>query len=170
MRSLISSRRPVRVGRAGAIYDLITTVGFATPWTATLVLGLLADTHNKFGLSGDAMPTFDTSHLLFVTLFGVIVSLWSVVRILSPVPLLIAADTVGRAAFSTFFIWSLLNGHSAVVVAFLIPEVSWLVAQALGVRKALKADRDGVPLPRPAGANPTVPTNQTQRASSTAGA
>jgi hypothetical protein len=147
MRSLISSRRPVRVGRAGAIYDLITTVGFATPWTATLVLGLLTDTHNKLGLFGDPMPTFETSHLLFVTLFGVIVSLWSVVRILSPVPLLIAADTVGRAAFSTFFIWSLLNGHSAVVVAFLIPEVSWLVAQALGVRKALKEDRDGVPVP-----------------------
>ena len=61
--------------------------------------------------------------------------------------LLIAADTVGRAAFATFFIWSLLNGHSAVVVAFLIPEVSWLIAQAVGVRKALNNDRDGVPVP-----------------------
>jgi len=149
MRSLVRSLRPVRVGRAGAIYDLVTTAGFATPWTATLVLGVLADVHDKLGLPGDPMPTFDTSHLLFVTLFGVIVSLWSVVRIISPVPLLIAADTVGRAAFSTFFIWSLLNGHSAVVVAFLIPEVSWLVAQALGVRKALKDDRDGVPVPVP---------------------
>ena len=147
MRSLMRSFRPVRVGRAGAIYDLITTVGFATPWTATLVLGILADVHDKLGLAGDPMPTFETSHLLFVTLFGVIVTLWSVVRIVWPVPLLIAADTVGRAAFSTFFIWSLLNGHSAVVVAFLIPEVSWLIAQALGVRKAIKDDRDGVPVP-----------------------
>ena len=59
-------------------------------------------------------------------------------------PLLIAADTVGRAAFPTFFIWSLLNGHSAIVVAFLIPEVSWLVAKGLGVRKALNDDREGV--------------------------
>ena len=141
------SFRPVRVGRAGAIYDLITTVGFATPWTATLVLGGLADVHDKLGLAGDPMPTFETSHLLFVTLFGVIVTLWSVVRIMWPVPLLIAADTVGRAAFCTFFIWSLLHGHSAVVVAFLIPEVSWLIAQALGVRQALKDDRDGVPVP-----------------------
>ena len=150
MRSLKRSLRPVRVGRAGAIYDLITTAGFATPWTATLVLGVLADVHDRLGLPGDPMPTFDTSNLLFVTLFGVIVSLWSVVRITSPVPLLITADTVGRAAFSTFFIWALLNGHSAVVVAFLIPEASWLVAQALGVRKALKDDRDGVPVPAPA--------------------
>lgn len=147
MRSLMRSLRPVQVGRAGAIYDLMTTVGFATPWTATLILGILADVHDKLGLGGDPMPTFETSHLLFVTLFGVIVSLWSVVRITWPAPLLIAADTVGRAAFSTFFIWSLLNGHSAVVVAFLIPEVSWLFAQALGVRKALKDDRDGVPVP-----------------------
>ena len=147
MRALMRSLRPVRVGRAGAIYDLITTVGFATPWTATLVLGGLADVHDKLGLAGDPMPTFETSHLLFVTLFGVIVTLWSVVRIMWPVPLLIAADTVGRAAFCTFFIWSLLHGHSAVVVAFLIPEVSWLIAQALGVRNALKDDRDGVPVP-----------------------
>ncbi|MDF2967166.1 MAG: hypothetical protein K0Q93_944 [Nocardioidaceae bacterium] len=147
MRALMRSLRPVRVGRAGAIYDLITTVGFATPWTATLVLGGLADVHDKLGLAGDPMPTFETSHLLFVILFGVIVTLWSVVRIMWPVPLLIAADTVGRAAFCTFFIWSLLHGHSAVVVAFLIPEVSWLIAQALGVRKALKDDRDGVPVP-----------------------
>lgn len=147
MRALLSSNRPVRVGRAGAVYDLITTAGFATPWTAVLVLGLLADIHDKLGLAGDPMPSFDTSHLLFVTLFGVIVTLWSVVRIVRPVPLLIAADTAGRAAFSTFFIWSLLNGHSAIVVAFLIPEVSWLVAQALGVHKALRADRDGVPVP-----------------------
>jgi hypothetical protein len=147
MRALMKSIRPVRVGRAGAIYDLITTVGFATPWTATLVLGILADVHSELGLAGDPMPTFETSPLLFVTLFGVIVTLWSVVRILRPVPLLIAADTIGRAAFSTFFIWSLLEGHSAVVVAFLVPEVSWLVAQAIGVRKALKDDRDGVPVP-----------------------
>ncbi len=138
------SFRPVRVGRAGAIYDLMTTVGFATPWTATLVLGILADVHDELGLAGDPMPTFETSHLLFVTLFGVIVTLWSVVRILWPVPLLIAADTVGRAAFSAFFISSLLNGHSAVVVTFLIPEVSWLIAQGLGVRKALRDDREGV--------------------------
>ncbi len=147
MRSLMRSFRLVRLGRAGAIYDLITTAGFATPWTAMLVLGILADVHDKLGLAGDPMPTFETSHLLFVTLFGVIVTLWSVVRIMWPVPLLIAADTVGRAAFSTFFIWSLLNGHSAVVVAFLIPEVSWLVAQALGVRKALKSDREGLSVP-----------------------
>lgn len=156
MRSLISSRRPVRVGRAGAIYDLITTVGFATPWTAALVLSLLAVVHDKLGLSGDPMPTFDTSHLLFATLFGVIVSLWSVVRILSPVPLLIAADTVGRAAFSTFFVWSLLNGHSAVVVAFLIPEVSWLVVQAFGVRKALRTDREMQHAVQPDDASPPL--------------
>ena len=146
------SFRPVRLGRAGAIYDLITTAGFASPWTATLVLGILADVHDRLGLAGDPMPRFETSHLLFVTLFGVIVTLWSVVRIMWPVPLLIAADTVGRAAFSTLFIWSLMNGHSAVVVAFLVPEVSWLIAQALGVRKAIKDDRGGAPVPVPAAA------------------
>ena len=32
----------VRAGRVGAIYDVALTAGFATPWTATFVLGVLA--------------------------------------------------------------------------------------------------------------------------------
>ena len=88
------------------------------------------------------MPTFDTSHVLFVTLFGIVVTMWGVVRILWPVPLLIAADTVGRAAFSLAFVWALAAGHSTVVVAFLIVEMAVFVAQGLGVRAALRADRE----------------------------
>lgn len=138
----MNSQTPVPAGRVGAIWDLVATAGFATPWTATLVLGVLASVHDKLGLPGDPMPDFDTSHLLFVTLFGVVVTMWAVVRVMRPIPLLIAADTVGRAAFSTFFIWSLFNGHSAIVLAFLVPEIGFLIAQGLGVRKALRADKE----------------------------
>jgi hypothetical protein len=93
------------------------------------------------GLPGDAPPTFETAHMVYVTLFGIVVTMWGIVRVLWPVPLLIAADTFGRAAFSLTFIWALLNGFSTVVVGFLVLELAWLVAQGLGVRKALKADR-----------------------------
>jgi hypothetical protein len=77
-----------------------------------------------------------------VVLFGIVTTMWGVVRVLWPVPLLIAADTFGRAAFSVTFIWALVNGFSFVVVGFLVLELTWLVAQGLGVRKTLKADRE----------------------------
>lgn len=138
---LMRSTRPIRVGRIGGLYDLVATAAFATPWTAAFVLGLLTTVQQAAGLPGDPMPDFDVSHLLFVTLFGVVVTMWSVVRVLRPTALLIAADTVGRAVFSTFFIWALLAGHSTVIVAFLALELAFLVIQALGVRKALLLDK-----------------------------
>ena len=142
---MLKSQTSVRAGRIGALYDLAVTAPFATPWTAALVLTVLGKLHDYLGLPGEAMPEFETSHLLYVTLFGIIVTLWSVVRVLRPLPWLIAADTIGRAAFSLTFIWTLTQGHSAVVVPFLVLEVSFLVYQAMGVRAALRADRKAAP-------------------------
>ncbi len=139
---LIRSTRPVRAGRTGALYDLIVTAGFATPWTAAFILGLLASVQNAAGLPGDPMPAFGVSPLLFVTLFGVVVTMWSVVRFLRPTAFLVAVDTVGRAVFATWFTWALLAGHSTVIVAFLALELAFLVGQALGVRRALQLDRE----------------------------
>ena len=136
------SQTHVPAGRVGAIYDLIVTAGFATPWTAAFMLGVLAKVHDWLGLSGSSMPVFEPSHVLFVTLFGVVVTMWAVVRVLWPVPMLIAADTVGRAAFALAFVWALAAGHSTVIVAFLVLEVAFLIAQGLGVRKALTTEKN----------------------------
>ena len=130
----------VPAGRAGAIYDVVVTAPFATPWTAALMLSALAWMHRVLHLPGDAPPDLESAHLVYVVLFGIVTTMWGVVRVLWPVPLLIAADTVGRAAFSLTFIWALLNGFSFVVVGFLVLELTWLVAQGLGVHKTLKAD------------------------------
>jgi hypothetical protein len=154
----MKSQRFVRAGRIGALYDLAVTALFATPWTAALVLSVLGKLHHSLGLPGEAMPEFDTSHLLYVTLFGIIVTLWSVVRVLRPIPLLIAADTIGRAAFSLTFIWTLTQGHSTIVVPFLVLEVAFLVYQALGVRAALRADRKAA-ASHPAGTATPVPVS-----------
>lgn len=145
-------------GRVGAIYDLIVTAVFATPWTAALVLGVLAQVHGSLGLPGAEMPTFETAHVLFVTLFGIVVTMWGVVRVIWPVPLLIAADTAGRAAFALTFVWALAAGHSTVIVGFLVLEVIFLIAQGLGVRKALKADRESSVLLSRSSGEPEVPS------------
>jgi hypothetical protein len=137
----VRSQTLVPAGRVGAVYDIVVTAGFSTPWTATLLLGLIAHVHDLLGLSGDDTPHFATPHLLYVALFGIVVTMWGVVRTIWPVPLLIAADTVGRAAFALTFIWALTAGHSTVLVGFLALELVFLVAQGLGVRKALLADR-----------------------------
>jgi hypothetical protein len=139
---LLRSTRPVRAGQAGALYDLVVTAGFATPWTAAFILGLLASVQDAAGLPGDPMPAFGVSPLLFVTLFGVVVTMWSVVRLIRPTAFLVAVDTVGRAVFATWFTWALLAGHSTVIVAFLALEVTFLVVQGLGVRRALRLDRE----------------------------
>ena len=154
----MKSQRFVRAGRIGALYDLAVTALFATPWTAALVLSVLGKLHHSLGLPGEAMPEFDTSHLLYVTLFGIIVTLWSAVRVLRPIPLLIAADTIGRAAFSLTFVWTLTQGHSTVVVPFLVLEVAFLVYQTLGVRAALRADRKA-DVSHPAGTGTPVPVS-----------
>ena len=144
---IMRSTRPIRAGRIGAWYDIIITAGFATPWTAALIIGLLGTIKDAAGLPGEPMPVFDVSHLLFVTLFGVVVTMWGVVRVLRPTALLITADTVGRAVFAAYFIWALLAGHSTVIAAFLVLELAFLVAQGLGVRRALRLDRDAETTP-----------------------
>ena len=153
---ILSSTRTVRAGRAGGVYDIVVTAGFATPWTAALILSLLAQVHETLGLPGDPMPTFDTSHLLFVALFGVVVTMWGVVRLIRPTAFLVTVDTVGRAVFASWFTWALLAAHSTVVVAFLALELTFLVAQALGVRSALRLDDAARAVP-PIGVAPRVP-------------
>ena len=105
-----------RWGRAGALYDLVASIAFVTPWTAALVLDLLGTPHSK-------------ETLLFATLFGTVVVMWSIARWQKPEPLLIGIDTVGRALFSLWFAWALWHGQTPVLAGFLALELFWGAAQ-----------------------------------------
>lgn len=105
-----------RWGKAGALYDLVASIAFVTPWTGALVLDLLGTPRTK-------------ETLLFSTLFGTVVVMWSIVRWLRPEPLLIAADTAGRALFCLWFAWALWNGHTPALAGFLVLELFWGAAQ-----------------------------------------
>ena len=124
-----------RVVRASALYDLIVAAGFATPWTATLALGTVADLHNGLGLDGSLPVIEDPFTMLFANLLGSIVVVWSVIRLLRPTPLLGAGDTVGRLLFSAWFGWALIQGASPVLVGFLVLEVGWGLVQGWAVWK-----------------------------------
>ena len=123
----------VRWGRAGAVYDLIVTVGFATPFTAPLLLALTRSLHDALDLPGAQLPELDPTALMFTSMFGTAVTMWAIARILRPEARFIAIDTVGRAVFSLWMIWALLNGQSTTVVVFLIGEVTWLILQLSGL-------------------------------------
>lgn len=110
------TRHVTRWGRAGALYDLVASAAFTTPWTAALMLDL-------FGSSYDAMT------LLFATLFGTVVAMWSVARWYRPERLLITIDTVGRALFSIWFAWALWQGQTPVLALFLVLELFWGAVQ-----------------------------------------
>lgn len=114
-----------RWGKAGAMYDLVASIAFVTPWTATWMLGLIG------------ASVVNTTSLLLATLFGTVVVMWSIVRWLRPEPLLIAADTAGRAFFTVWFAWALWHGAATAVVLFLVLEVFWGVVQL----RALLVDR-----------------------------
>ncbi|MGZ3143286.1 hypothetical protein ACVDFE_15085 [Lentzea chajnantorensis] len=118
-----------RWGRAGALYDLVASAAFLTPWTAAFALGLIGDLHAALGLPGAPPPPPNAMTLLFATLFGTVVVLWSVVRWVRPEPVLIAADTVGRVLFSGWFTRALWQGETPVLVVFLVLEVAWGAAQ-----------------------------------------
>ncbi|MCY1029996.1 hypothetical protein OV207_00870 [Corallococcus sp. BB11-1] len=131
-----------RVVLASALYDLAVTLPFATPWTADAVLSGVRDVHHALSLGGDPLPAFTPTHLFFVALFGTIVSLWSVVRILQPTAFHGAFDTVGRALFSAWMLYALSQGATQVLVGFLVLELAWMFAQG-GVILGTRRWRDG---------------------------
>jgi hypothetical protein len=129
-----------RVVRASASYDLVVTAGFALPWTAAAALTTIGDLHRGLGLDG-ALPLVDDPFtILFANLLGSIVVVWSVVRLLRPVPLLGAADTVGRLLFSTWFAWALVQGASPILIGFLVLEVAWGLLQGVAVWRPVRQE------------------------------
>jgi len=123
------STRVSRVVRASAVYDLAVTAPFATPWTARVVLGWLADLHDRLGLTGSLPDAGDPLMLLFANLLGSLVVIWSVVRIARPTALLGAADTAGRLLFSLWFGYALAQDASTTLLVFLVLEVVWGLVQ-----------------------------------------
>lgn len=98
--------------RASAIYDLIVTAPFATPWSFTLV-------HRMLG-TFSPLPTFEPLHVFFASLLGSIVLVWSALRIVRPEPVFGLFDSFGRILF---FIWQLYY-----LVVYRVTPVLWLFA------------------------------------------
>ncbi|MDI3387715.1 hypothetical protein QIS99_16130 [Streptomyces sp. B-S-A8] len=146
-----TTRRSPGAVRIGAWYDLAVALPFTTPWTAALALDAVRAAHAALGLPGRAPAPFAPEHLLFVTFFGVLVTMWAVVRLVRGDRVTGVADTAGRAAFALLMTAALAAGATPVLAGFLVVEAGFLLAQARQLTRS-----------RPARTRTSPPTSRTQ--------
>lgn len=131
MLSLATFRRLVR---ASAIYDVVMTGAFATPWSLLLLREQLSGLNVQLG--GSPLPAFAPFHLLIGCLLGSVVLVWSVLRIADPQPRFGRYDAAARYLFSLWMGWALLVTNQPVLWLFIVPELAWGVVQSLPLRAA----------------------------------
>lgn len=122
-----------RIVRASAIYDLVLTAPFATPWTFAFVYGQLRVLNAALG--GAPLPPFAPLHVLFACLMGSLVLVWAALRIADPQPRFGRFDGAGRALFTTWMGWALTMSNTPVLWLFIVPEALWAIAQWLPLRR-----------------------------------
>ena len=114
-----------RLVRTSAVYDLIATAAFATPWTFQLVHQLLGQV--------SPLPAFEPLHVLFANMLGSIVVVWSILRIRHPEPLYGLYDAFARVLFFTWQLYYLLAMQGAPLVwLFAVPELTFGLLQGYG--------------------------------------
>ena len=134
------TQRYLRIVWFSALYDLLVTALFATPWTAVLALGHLRRLHDALGVGGTNLPPFEAAHLFFVSLFGTVVVIWALLRLYRPRPEHGLADAAARFAFSTWMLLALVTGQSHLFIVFLIPELAWGIGQFMGYIQSTRAE------------------------------
>lgn len=125
--------------RASGVYDLVVTVGFATPWSFMLLHGWLGTLHDGLGFSGH-LPAFDALQMMMANLMGSIVCVWAWLRIRHPQQRFGRYDAAGRMLFAAWQWYALAHGASPLLWGVLLLEVLWGIAQWLPVRSEVGVD------------------------------
>jgi hypothetical protein len=121
--------------RASAVYDLLVTWPFATPWTFAWLYAQLAGIAHALQLPGVVHP-LDATALLFANLLGSVVVVWSLARWWAPSVLLGRLDATARFLFATWQIYAVVQGASAIVLGFTALELVFGAVQSAPVRGA----------------------------------
>lgn len=123
----------VRLVWFSALYDLLVTAPFATPWTFEFNRAQLSAIN--LGLGGQALPAFDALQTMFALLMGSIVLVWAVLRLRGPTVQFGRYDAAGRLLFGTWMAWAWMQTGAPVLLLFIVPETAWAIAQAWPVRR-----------------------------------
>lgn len=127
----------LRIVRASAAYDLVVTIGFATPWSFLAIIAAIGAVHDALGLPG-SVPQPDLWHALFANLLGSVVVVWSLVRLRLRLAVLGRYDLAARLLFATWQAYALAMGASWTMLAFLAFEIAFAALQALPYRSGLE--------------------------------
>ncbi len=120
-----------RIVFGSALYDLLLTAPFVTPWTFRLARDHLSAINQLLG--GAALPVFEPFHVLFACLMGSAVLVWSVLRLTDPQRRFGRYDGAGRMLFASWMAWALAQTGAPLLWLFIVPEFCWGVAQWLPV-------------------------------------
>uniref|UniRef100_A0A2A4YRI3 Uncharacterized protein n=1 Tax=OCS116 cluster bacterium TaxID=2030921 RepID=A0A2A4YRI3_9PROT len=123
-----------KIIRASAIYDLVITTPFMFPPIAIGIIGTANQFAEAIGLRSDMTITQDT--LIWISLMATVVTLWSILRVISPERRFGLYDGFGRLSFSFWFLfYPLVYGTSELSYLFLGPELIWGAVQLSGYWK-----------------------------------
>lgn len=126
--------------RTSAIYDLIATAGFATPWTVAPTLALVFEAGQAIGLGG-AQTTLDPVQMLFANLMGSVVLVWALARLTFPTRAMGRFDALSRALFAIWQLWAVWHGGPTIIIGFTVLEVAFGIAQLLPVKPQAQEGR-----------------------------
>lgn len=118
-----------RIVRTSAIYDVLMTAPFATPWSFAWLHQQLSGLNQQLG--GAALPPFLAFHVLIACLLGSVVLVWSALRISDPQPRFGRFDAAARLLFSLWMGWTLMATGQPVLWLFIVPELAWGLLQCL---------------------------------------
>lgn len=118
----------LRLVRASALYDLLVTAPFATPWSLAWLLRQLDELGQALGLA--PLAGFPPEALLLGNLLGSLVCVWAGLRLAKPSLLLGRYDAVARGLFALWQAWALYQGASPLLAGFLVFEIGFGIAQA----------------------------------------
>jgi hypothetical protein len=136
----LSTPAYLRTVRASALYDLLLTAPFATPWSFMWIHGQLSALNRLLG--GAALPVFGPFHILFACLMGSVVLVWSALRLATPRVHLGRYDGATRLLFSSWMAWALAVTGTPLLWLFVVPEVIWGLVQWLPLARD-QADGSG---------------------------
>jgi hypothetical protein len=140
---MISVNKNLQIVRVSAVYDLIVTAGFMTPWTASLMFkgfSALSD-----GLALDrAVPTLDITAMLFANLLGSVVVVWSVWRLMQPSRSAGLYDAAARMLFAMWQLLAVAKGASFLILGFTCFEIIFAIAQILPMTEQRRAGEKAI--------------------------
>jgi hypothetical protein len=117
----------LRLVRSSAVYDLVVTAGFATPWTFALLHAALDAASGALGLRG--FPELDLMQVFYANLMGSVVVVWSLLRVVRPQAIYGLFDGIARVLFASAMVYALAHGGPEILWGFLVVEAAWGAAQ-----------------------------------------